>query len=65
VNNTLCLQELFNNRIFRVPDYQRGYAWEHQQVAEFWDDLQLLSSGSDRHHYTGTIVLYQQASAPK
>ena len=65
MNNTLCLQELFNNRIFQVPDYQRGYAWEQQQVAEFWDDLQLLSSSSDRHHYTGTIVLYEQAGAAK
>lgn len=63
MNNTLCLQELFNNRVFQVPDYQRGYAWEQQQVAEFWDDLQLLSSSSDRHHYTGTIVLFQQAGA--
>ena len=63
VNNTLPLQELFNNRVFRVPDYQRGYAWEQQQVGEFLDDLELLSSA--RHHYTGTIVLYQPSNATK
>ena len=60
VNNTQSLQELFNNRVFRVPDYQRGYAWEKQQVKEFLDDLELLLSSARRHcHYTGTIVLYQ------
>ena len=62
VNNTQSLQELFNNRVFRVPDYQRGYAWEKQQVKEFLDDLELLLS-SARRHYTGTIVLYQPTPA--
>ena len=57
MNDTKSLQELFNNRIFRVPDYQRGYAWEWQQVGEFLGDLELLSAG--RRHYTGTIVLHQ------
>ena len=61
MNNTQSLQELFNNRVFRVPDYQRGYAWEKQQVKEFLDDLELLSFA--RCHYTGTIVLYQPTPA--
>ena len=64
MNNTLTLQQLFNNRIFRVPDYQRGYAWEQQQVGEFLDDLELLGSAHpDYRHYTGTIVLHQATDA--
>ena len=63
MNNTLTLFQLFNNRIFRVPDYQRGYAWEERQVGEFLDDLEILSSS--RHHYTGTIVLHERADAVK
>ncbi len=59
MNNTLSLQELFNDRIFRVPEYQRGYAWERQQIEEFLDDLALLDSS--RQHYTGTVVLHQPA----
>ena len=55
MNNTLSLQQLFNDRIFCVPEYQRGYAWDKQQVEEFLDDLALLDS--TRHHYTGTVVL--------
>ena len=64
MNNTLTLQQLFNNRIFRIPDYQRGYAWEQQQVGEFLDDLELLGSAHpDYRHYTGTIVLHQVTDA--
>ena len=58
MNNTVSLQDLFHDRIFRVPDYQRGYAWEEQQVREFLDDLELLSPSG--RHYTGTIILHPQ-----
>ena len=61
MKDTLSLQDLFHDRIFRVPDFQRGYAWENQQVGEFLDDLALLDSS--RRHYTGTIVLYQPTDA--
>ena len=61
MKDTLSLQDLFHNRVFRVPNYQRGYAWEKQQVGEFLDDLALLDSS--RHHYTGTIVLFQPTHA--
>ena len=60
---TLSLQELFNDRIFRVPDYQRGYAWERPQIQEFLDDLSLLDLS--RRHYTGTIVLRQISDSSK
>ena len=58
MNNTLSLQKLFNDRIFRVPEYQRSYAWERQQVKEFLDDLALLDTFGQ--HYTGTVVLHQR-----
>lgn len=49
------LSELFNRRIYRIPDYQRGYAWESAQLEDFWDDL--LRLGPDRAHYTGQVTL--------
>ncbi len=61
VKDTLSLQDLFHNRIFKVTDYQRGYAWEGRQVGEFLDDLALLTPS--RHHYTGTVVLFQRPNA--
>ena len=57
MENIVSLDELFHKRLFRVPDYQRGYSWENQQVREFLEDLELLPHG--RYHYTGTIVLHE------
>ena len=55
----LNLTELFNTRIFRIPDYQRGYAWEDKQLNELWDDLDEIPTveGELKNHYTGTIYL--------
>ena len=53
------LHDLFSVWIFRVPDYQRGYAWGEKQLAELWDDLEDIpkDNGGYRKHYTGTIYL--------
>ena len=60
MNNVVPLDELFHKRLFRVPDYQRGYSWDEQQVEEFLEDLELL--GPQRYHYTGTVVLHESES---
>jgi hypothetical protein len=51
------LDTLFKQRIFRIPDYQRGYAWQHGQLKDFWEDLINLSG--NRSHYTGVLTLAQ------
>ena len=38
-NELQPLSLLFQNRLFRIPDYQRGYAWQQSQLVDFWDDL--------------------------
>jgi hypothetical protein len=58
VNNVFTIEKLFADRVFRVPDYQRGYAWEEQQLAEFIEDVELLPA--ERDHYTGTVVLHDR-----
>lgn len=50
-----ALDSLFKEKIFRIPDYQRGYAWQHEQLKDFWEDLVNLSA--DRSHYTGVLTL--------
>lgn len=49
------LDDVFNKKIFRIPDYQRGYAWGEKQLTEFWEDL--LSLDISRSHYTGVISI--------
>lgn len=49
------LNSLFEQKLFRIPDYQRGYAWQPEQFKDFWEDLVNLSDG--RSHYTGVLTL--------
>lgn len=51
------LDSLFKEKIFRIPDYQRGYAWQREQLKDFWEDLINLSN--DRSHYAGVLTLKQ------
>ncbi len=63
--SAINLTELFNTRIFRIPDYQRGYAWEDKQLGELWDDLDEIPTinGELKKHYTGTIFLEETKPA--
>lgn len=52
------LTELFQGRVFEIPDYQRGYAWEEEHVGDLWEDLSVMPPSG--RHYTGTVVLCNQ-----
>lgn len=57
-NEIKKISEIFGGRIFRVPDYQRGYAWEDEHRQAFWEDLELLQdTPKGSPHYTGVISL--------
>ena len=49
------IAEMFNYTYFRIPDYQRGYAWTDKQLSEFWDDIEDLAE--NQPHYTGTLFV--------
>ena len=53
----LSLSEIFNNKIFRIPDFQRGYSWEERQLEDFWEDIQNLSP--NKIHYIGLLTVEQ------
>ena len=55
------VQEVFREFVLSVPDYQRGYAWEQNNVGDFLEDLDLLADG--KVHYAGTLILDPSASA--
>lgn len=46
---------IFENRFYKIPDYQRGYSWEEQQLQDIKDDIENLFS-KNYMHFTGTIV---------
>lgn len=53
------LQKVFSESFYRIPDYQRGYAWGKRQLNELWDDLQdiIIEDGVYKKHYTGTLFV--------
>ena len=53
----LNLRKLFNSAIFRIPDYQRGYAWEDKHFDALWNDLRNIQRGKLDYHYTGMITV--------
>jgi len=59
------LSTLFVVTLFRIPDYQRGYAWEEKQIREFIEDVDALVEEPTANHYTGTVVTFCPKSAPK
>ena len=55
----VTLLTLFADRLFVVPEYQRLYSWEKQQLDELFSDLRDLSKkAEDEDHYMGGIVLH-------
>lgn len=54
------IKDLFSGaKIFRVPEYQRPYAWEKQQFQEFLEDI---SHNLKRNHFFGTILFQVKPS---
>lgn len=55
MNELQNLSQIFQNKIFRIPDYQRGYAWQDIQLRDFWEDV--INLHAERYHYTGLLSL--------
>jgi hypothetical protein len=48
---------ILRDRRLDVPAYQRGYAWELEQVSEFWSDLRAAFGAAAKQYFLGTVVL--------
>jgi hypothetical protein len=57
---SIKIKDFFNGRFFEIPKYQRGYAWEIQNIRDLFDDI-VESIDSSSNHYIGTIVLSKSA----
>ncbi len=47
---------LFRDNNFEVPIYQRNYAWQRDEVTDFWNDLLDLVQGHRSGHFFGQLV---------
>ena len=54
----MSLSDIFNTYVlFRIPNYQRGYSWEKEQIEALWEDLENMAENSN--HYTGMFTFCQ------
>ena len=49
---------LISNSTFVVPPYQREYAWEEDEVSEFWGDLR--EGVANESYFLGLIILTEE-----
>ena len=54
MDNLTTVQKVFSDHIFKIPNYQRGYAWEQRQCQDFLEDLELIEG--ERQHFMGTLI---------
>lgn len=52
----LTLTDLLNNRLFRIPQYQRSYSWATKHRRDMFKDIQSLSKQPERRHFMATVV---------
>lgn len=50
---------LFQDNNFIVPQYQRNFAWEDNEIDDFWNDLVELADGRRNSHFFGQIVTFK------
>lgn len=52
---------LLEDELLTVPEFQRSYAWDETNVAQYLDDLAKART-SDREYFIGTVVLAESAA---
>ncbi len=50
------LEILFANKLFWIPDYQRDYAWQRENIRDLIDDIRECIE-TKTGHYIGTFIL--------
>jgi uncharacterized protein with ParB-like and HNH nuclease domain len=53
------LPHFFNNKIYTIPDYQRGYSWQSKNVLDLLIDVSNAIQ-LNKPHYMGTINIHPQ-----
>ena len=55
------LQLIGNGKTYRVPPYQRDYAWTEDAWEDFWNDVLDLRRQPEARHYMGALVVQGQS----
>jgi len=45
---------------YQIPDYQRPYSWEDEQIEQLWDDLYSAMESGDKSYFLGSTILIRK-----
>lgn len=54
----LDMAGFFSNKMYYIPNYQREYAWEINEITDFLNDLEETTRYEDLTHFFGQIVVH-------
>lgn len=65
-SNKVTIKELFTNFWFRVPEYQRSYVWQEDNITELIEDILYAADNTPNSEYfLGSLVLQKRYSNDK
>ncbi len=55
---SLSIKELFCNAdsLYKIPQYQRPYKWENEQINKLWEDLYDAYENDEENYFLGSII---------
>lgn len=55
---SLSIRELFGNAdsLYKIPQYQRPYKWEDEQIDELWEDIYEAFQNEESNYFLGSII---------
>lgn len=63
-NCSIWNMQTFLGNTYHIPDYQREYSWEDDELGDFWDDLEATRQDMDQApHFFGQIVVHHDEKA--
>lgn len=55
---SLTIGELYGNKdsLYKIPQYQRPYKWEDEQIYKLWDDIFEAWENEEQNYFLGSII---------
>jgi hypothetical protein len=63
--NVEGIGHLLSDRLLAIPDYQRSYSWERDEIDELWTDLEHAIAQDVSEYFLGSVVTTQVAEGER
>jgi uncharacterized protein with ParB-like and HNH nuclease domain len=48
---------VFSNKLYSIPEYQRPYVWDEEKIEEFWEDIMEEKENKDKDYFMGNLLV--------